>query len=265
MMHKISTEFALVFCIVALASIAVMPACGGGGEEQGTAAEGGDQPRSAGENTRRAKGDFISVSAGFYHTCGIKNDNSVACWGSNTNAIGDETGQAKPPDGHFEAVSAGSDHTCGMRTDGTVACWGDNIFGQSSPPAEQFASLEAGSLHTCGLKTDGSVECWGAESRSHILNPPEGELFTSISAGYGHACGVRTDSTILCWGDVPYHGLTQVEYAAVSTEEQYSTASVGHRPLLRGEEGRRNRLPGLCVRVRYHPTHRQISVRECRR
>ena len=29
-------------------------------------------------------GEFISVSAGNNHTCGVRTDGSVACWGSNT-------------------------------------------------------------------------------------------------------------------------------------------------------------------------------------
>ena len=27
------------------------------------------------------KGEFASVSAGQYHTCGVRTDGSVACWG----------------------------------------------------------------------------------------------------------------------------------------------------------------------------------------
>jgi len=64
-----------------------------------------------------------SVSAGDRHTCGIRMDGIVACWGDNT------SGQASPLPGTFTAVSAGSAHTCGIRTSGTLKCWGDNTFG----------------------------------------------------------------------------------------------------------------------------------------
>ena len=49
----------------------------------------------------------MSVSSGYLHTCGLKTDGSVACWGD------DSEGQSTPPDGSFVSVSAGWDHSCG--------------------------------------------------------------------------------------------------------------------------------------------------------
>ena len=63
-------------------------------------------------------GTFSQLSAGSEHTCGVKTDGIVACWGA------DECGQATPPAGTFSQLSAGSEQTCGVTTDGTVACWG---------------------------------------------------------------------------------------------------------------------------------------------
>ena len=34
-----------------------------------------------------------AVSAGFYHSCGVRSDGTVACWGDNS------SGQASPPGG----------------------------------------------------------------------------------------------------------------------------------------------------------------------
>ena len=118
---------------------------------------------------------FASVSAGRYHTCGVKNDGSVACWGYN------EDGQATPPAGSFVSVTAGSFHTCGVRSDGSVACWGDNEDGQATPPAGSFVSVSAGGDHTCGVRANGSVACWGSNLRGRAT-PPAGS-FVSVSAG----------------------------------------------------------------------------------
>ena len=96
---------------------------------------------------------FDSVSTGRDHTCGVRTDGSVACWGSNEDLDGnDRYGQATPPQGTFTSVSAGSSHTCGVREDGSVACWGFNRFGQARPFQEAFTSVSAGDRHTCGVR-----------------------------------------------------------------------------------------------------------------
>ena len=56
-----------------------------------------------------------SVSAGGAHTCVVRIDGTLACWGDAS------FGQAAPPTGTFAAVSAGYDHTCGIQRDGARA------------------------------------------------------------------------------------------------------------------------------------------------
>ena len=50
------------------------------------------------------------------HTCGLRSDGTVACWGNNG------SNQADAPGGRFTALSTGLFHTCGLRGDGTLAC-----------------------------------------------------------------------------------------------------------------------------------------------
>ena len=72
-----------------------------------------------------------AVSAGSYHSCAIKTDNTVLCWGRNH-----EGQRTIPADlGHVKAVSAGWLHTCAIRTNNTMQCWGFNNHGQSTVPA----------------------------------------------------------------------------------------------------------------------------------
>ena len=124
-------------------------------------------------------GSFVSVSAGERHTCGVKADGSVECWGSNSG------GQATPSDGSFVSVSAGGHHTCGLKTDGSIDCWGSNtnfvgtFRGQAAPPDGTFVSVSAGFRHTCGVKTDGVVECWGSMA---LISRPLPTILSSPSA-----------------------------------------------------------------------------------
>ena len=69
-----------------------------------------------------AKGDHYACAvsaAGGVHTCGLKTDATITCWGNNY------YGQADAPAGTFSAVTAGGGvHTCGLKTDATIICWG---------------------------------------------------------------------------------------------------------------------------------------------
>jgi len=67
---------------------------------------------------------IVSISAGGRHTCAVKSDGTLACWGNN------EHERATPPAGTFTQVSAGRNHTCGLKSDGTGVCWAGTATGK---------------------------------------------------------------------------------------------------------------------------------------
>jgi len=119
-----------------------------------------------------------TISAGFDHTCGLKMDGTIVCWGDNT------VGQTASPEGTFTQLSAGEYHNCGVKTDGTIACWGDNGEGQATSPAGAYTQVSAGGYHSCGLQPDGTITCWG-DNYYGQANSPAG-TFTQVSAGLSH-------------------------------------------------------------------------------
>ena len=154
---------------------------------------------------------FTQISAGAEHTCGLRTDGSVICWGS------DASGQLNAPaDERFTAITAGGIHTCGLREDGTSICWGFDLFASSEdvseetriraapvfpPEDEQFTSISASAAATCGLRANGDAVCWDVhpERRGEYL-PFETEQVTEIAAsaaGLG-VCGLRLDGSVLC-------------------------------------------------------------------
>ena len=140
---------------------------------------------------------FSSISSGLEHSCGLRDDGQVVCWGRN------EDGQAAPPSSErFKFVSSGAYHSCGLRDDGQVVCWGRNKDGQAAPPSsERFKFVSSGAHHSCGLRDDGQVVCWGRNEDGQAA-PPSSERFKFVSSGVVHSCGLRDDGRAICWGKI---------------------------------------------------------------
>ena len=170
-------------------------------------------------------GAYVAVSAGVNHTCVIRTDRTVACWGRN------DYGQADVPFGTFSAVAAGFNHTCGIRTDRSISCWGGSFDEVRQVPDGAYTAVSSGDNYACALRTDGTVACWGSNPIVWV-NPPEG-TFTAVAAGMTSACGLRTDRTVTCWNTglgEKFHTSAGTFTAVDSGGTQHGTNSCGIRP-----------------------------------
>ncbi|QQG36399.1 MAG: hypothetical protein HYS17_00990 [Micavibrio aeruginosavorus] len=80
---------------------------------------------------------WTKLSAGSRHTCGIRNDGTIWCWGyGSSGQLGNQSPndtQTSPVKANDTGVSgttwvsvdAGSYYVCGIRDDSTIWCWGD--------------------------------------------------------------------------------------------------------------------------------------------
>ena len=137
-------------------------------------------------------GAFKVLETGYFHTCAVRHDDTVTCWGRN----GD--GQADAPAGAYKALALGDAHSCAIASDDTIACWGTNTHGESRAPTGSYKTLTSARKHTCAIATDDTVTCWGPNSRS-----PAGS-FTLLALGDGHGCGLKGDGGVACWGSNRY-------------------------------------------------------------
>ena len=155
-------------------------------------------------------GTFTQVSAGARHTCGLRTDGRVVCWGDNS------SGQLQVPSTgvtRFRAVEAGSYHTCAITTTGTTRCWGANGDGRASPPGpvtvDLATAISAGGAHSCALLyypwgTD--VVCWGLDTSGQVSHVPRTyhpllDEHLLLTTGQEHSCTVSAqDGTLKCWG-----------------------------------------------------------------
>jgi alpha-tubulin suppressor-like RCC1 family protein len=119
-----------------------------------------------------------SVALGEYHTCAVKTDGSLWCWGDNGyGQLGDGTNTSRTTPVQItsgvSSVALGFSHTCAIKQDGSLWCWGWNDYGQlgdgtntsKNTPVQIMSSgvvvVALEYAHTCAIKQDGSLWCWG--------------------------------------------------------------------------------------------------------
>jgi alpha-tubulin suppressor-like RCC1 family protein len=184
--------------------------------------------------------DIIAVDAGVYHTCALRQDGHVLCWGAGTSGeLGDGNVSSSPTPVEVAnlddavAISAGLYHTCAIRGTGDAVCWGFGDFGQlgdgghsssATPVTVQSLSnavdISAGGYHTCAIEGIGATYCWGYNVHGQLGNGdpagPNGDFiyatptlvpedYIDISAGTNHTCGLRpTGGGVDCAGQGLY-------------------------------------------------------------
>jgi cysteine-rich repeat protein len=177
--------------------------------------------------------DGQHLAVGANHTCVVRSDTSLWCWGLNSQGrLGDGTVNASaapvPVTGHSGVTAVAlHDHSCAMVTGGNLYCWGANADGQlglgfTGPSqltpqlvsaAGSTAAVTLGVRFTCVLTTAQDARCWGDNEFGQLgdgtvldrLAPvvvgfpgtPE-----ALAAGGRHVCGIRSsDGTVWGWGN----------------------------------------------------------------
>jgi alpha-tubulin suppressor-like RCC1 family protein len=171
------------------------------------------------------------LSAGGNHSCAIRNDGSVWCWGRNDfGQLGDGTATDRDVPVQVVGVTgatkvaAGDLHTCAIDGMQDVWCWGRNDFGQlgdgttsdSRSPVRvkdlvDVAQLSVGANHGCVVRDDATVACWGANEDGQIgdgtttarsaATAVSGLSAKEVTAGSDLTCAVTTDGVAKCWGE----------------------------------------------------------------
>lgn len=178
---------------------------------------------------------WIGIATGGDHTCGIREGNSLWCWGAarygelgtGATADQDQPQQITKPTAGWASVAAGNYHSCATRNDGTLWCWGYNGDGQAgigtttnvarphqvtTPAGTSWASVTAGDMHTCAVGSDSTLWCWGYNAFGQLgigtttnadlpqqVTTPAATGWTSVAAGGGTTCALRTHA-LQCWG-----------------------------------------------------------------
>ena len=150
-----------------------------------------------------------AIAPGITHTCVILDDNSVKCWGSNTDGqLGYEDITSRggnPGDMNLlqtvdlgtgrraVAISSGENFTCVILDNGKVKCWGDGSFGN------------LGLLNT--YNRGDSPDSMG--DRLPYVDIGTGHTAKQIRTGRNFVCALLENDTVKCWGGNEYGQLGQ--------------------------------------------------------
>lgn len=170
-------------------------ACSGSGRRYGADGSG----PSTGACVPVGKTCIQALALGEEHSCALRDDGSVWCWGGNARGeLGDGTTTVRPSPtkvlglpGPATAISAGDQLTCALLKDATVWCWGLNSvlqLGQcgASPPASSAKPLAAFAY----TLEKGKLVCAAAPFKAK-----------SVSVGGKHVCALGADDGVYCWGE----------------------------------------------------------------
>ena len=209
----------------------------------------GRDPNDAGDPVTRSAVPLVvpglsnvtAVAAGANHTCILKSDTSVHCFGQSGAAIGNiSSGITYQPIQVLTgaaSITAGGNHSCAVMTNGSVRCWGNGWSGElgngaagsSATPVQALdgsdpaLAVSAGTSHTCAVLQSGIVKCWGSNtygqigygyqfdrtSPTTVIASVGGSQATltdavSVSAGGSHSCAVTSAGAAYCWGGNMY-------------------------------------------------------------
>lgn len=168
---------------------------------------------------------WTAVGAGLEHTCALRGDGTMWCFGRNNF---EQLGNAGMPFGSnttpvrvgfaadWRSLTVGDQHACGTRADGTAWCWGRNDHGQlgngtlvttgtpvnyTEPQEVPYLALTAGTHHTCGLRDGGGLRtCAGSITNGTLYPTPgyNGAFFAMVASGGDASCGVDTNNRLWC-------------------------------------------------------------------
>ena len=161
-----------------------------------------DFDEDRGQSTVEDWEDIVMISAGQYHTVGLKSDGTVVATAI-TNEDADFGQTAVDDWKDIVAVSAGGLHTVGLKSDGTVVAVGnDDNWETAVDDWKDIVAVSAGEEHTLGLKSDGTVVGVGGDPVYLEDWPQLGNWkdIIAVSAGYNVSIGLKSDGTVVAEG-----------------------------------------------------------------
>lgn len=148
--------------------------------------------------------------------CGILEDQSIRCWGSNSSGQLGDGSKVTPAnnvsvqvndnsaDNKYVKVLTQGSTTCGLTTNGVIKCWGLNFTPSAAPISTPSTFIDFSlssniNYKSCAIDTDHNVHCWANIFRG--IKTDFVDLKAISTYGNGNMiCITDPDRALFCWG-----------------------------------------------------------------
>ena len=178
--------------------------------------------------------DIAAIAAGGSHSCALRQDGAIFCWGDNEyGQLGDGTGGAYGDESLVPvrvgdlSISASPTTSAPEPTASTAEPEPTSPPSTIRPSGEaqpNFAtSISASYSHSCAVSDKGKVFCWGNNDYGKLGIGKSGiELdyssiplevegiadAASVATGKNYTCALHQSGTVSCWGSNPYNHIS---------------------------------------------------------
>jgi alpha-tubulin suppressor-like RCC1 family protein len=181
-----------------------------------------------------ADNDWKQVAVGLVHTCAVRRNGTLWCWGEYLGVVSPAPRQIG--DGTtWRRIAAGHRRTCAIQNDGSL--WCDLLLHGELKLVDKsrvWETVDVGLSHACARASDGTVWCTGNNSHGQLgdgtTTTREGVLVQvpiagaiDVSGGIAHSCAT-TASGAKCWG---WNGSGQLGTGTAAGIEASQPARVG--------------------------------------
>jgi hypothetical protein len=210
--------------------------------------------------SQRAAGSsaFKSVELFSDNGCGVRLDDTVACWGTNSSNVV----SGVPVALKAKKVVVGPSHACAIKSDNNGVCWGSSADNRSTVPAGVIKDMAVSDSSSCFIKADDTLQCsvnvatppvggfkrvyrapgntycatrmtddtvcWGSNN-TIVNNTPTAVKFKALAGGQEHFCGITDSDKLQCWGTsdgAPYLA-GRAPFVGTPSVDTYKSVSAG--------------------------------------
>ncbi len=144
---------------------------------------------------------FSELSTSEQHTCSLKENGVINCWGSIETYL-----QPTYQEHRYVSISSGPGSLCAIDDEKTVHCWGSESDILHGYRQEGIREVAVARQHICTINLEQKVFCYGyGMEEPAIPNLVKDKSIHEISSSGDYFCGRDEKKDFICWGPDVLH------------------------------------------------------------